>query len=137
MNFIAFSATKLHLVQQVQRGFIKFSFTILFLDLSKMFLPFQICDSDEFDFGKLSSDGFCTDNKSRVSASVRQCENALDHRIIAYIGYLCTTTDTEHFYVSSDHRSCIVLAVRAFLSKLLYMWGILMNNKPLVLTKEF
>lgn len=51
---------------------------------------FQICDSDDFDFGTLNTDGFCADSKSRLSASVCLYENGLDHFIIAYIHF-------EHF----------------------------------------
>lgn len=76
------------------------AWSILFyrcLYLRKMLWLFQICHSDDFDFGTLNTDGFCTESKSKSSASVCQCKNALDHIIIAYICF-CTQLMNSFIY---------------------------------------
>lgn len=42
----------------------------------------NICDSDDFDFGTLNTNGFCTDSKSRPSASKWYMEDDLNVKVI-------------------------------------------------------
>lgn len=75
------------------------------LYLSQIFCLFQICDSDDFDFGTLDTNGFCTDSKSRLSASVCKCENVLDYHLKVYIELFSITIELS--YIPCDYTTLI------------------------------